>query len=119
MEKLISEGGRLLGTKEYPTEAHQTLLPPVVFLQKTFENFEEKFAFPPLEGHHITTPVSSVGESRIKEPVSSASSSRTKRRHTEPSTMADFVTSIPGKRPKHYLGIPSDSDDLLSPHDIQ
>ena len=92
---------------------------PILCLQKTFENFEEKFTPPPLEGHHLTPPVSSVGESKIEKPALSASSSRTKRRHTEPSTMADFVTSIPGKRPKYYLGTPSDSDDLLSPHDIQ
>ena len=71
----------------------------------------------PPDGGHVTTPSTSAGTITSKPLLAPSSGNRTKRRHTEPSTMADFVTSLPGKRSKQQLGAPSDSDDVLSPHE--
>lgn len=70
-------------------------------LQRTFESYEEKFK-------GITSPNLSASldtsASTSMEDVSSPTSSRVKRRHAEPSIMADFVTSLPGKKSRKQIG---------------
>lgn len=85
-------------------------------IQRTFEAFEEQFKSPPHEPQP-TAASTPQEEDKINEPSASSSGSRAKRRHTEPSTMTDFVRTLPGKRPKYYyFGMQSDSDDLPLSH---
>lgn len=86
----------------------------IYHLQRTFETFEEKFK----ESPQNALPQPSTSNTPTDDP-STPGASRSKRRHAEPSTMADFVTSMPGKRyKKHQFGNPSDSDEQYGLHDI-
>ena len=90
--------------------------PPIMIypLQRTFEAFEEKFK----ESPQNALPQPSTSTTPTDGP-STSGGSRSKRRHAEPSTMVDFVTSMPGKRyKKHQFGNPSDSEEQYGLHDI-
>eukprot|EP00794_Sanderia_malayensis_P012118 gene12118-13369_t len=87
--------------------------------KKTFETFEEKF-------RSVSSPTSPTSAEPVSSPLdempqSSASSSvaRHKRRHAEPSTMADFVTELPVKRPRkcQFRGDAGEDDEHLQSKD--
>ena len=84
----------------------------IYHLQRTFETFEEKFK----ESPKNALPQPSTSTTPTEDP-SVLGGSRSKRRHAEPSTMADFVTSMPGKRYKKF-GNPSDSDEQYGLNDM-